>query len=199
MTTQPLSAESNLEMRVSKKVPAKLGFSIPPGGTARRVITGTSVESLASRVTRHPLLAGMDQKHLALLIGSARALQFKKGDVICREGDPADRFFLFEPGAVITKSSAGLGDPLLAWVGISPPHAYSFTAYALKPTTVIFFKQTALREYCEKDHSLGYELLKRINLLAYQCGQAARNKMLAIRARMAPRASRRVLVVKKAN
>lgn len=147
--------------------------------------TETTVESLASRVARHPLFAGMDQKQLALLIDNAIAVEFKKGEVIFREGELADRFFLFEPGKVIIKSSAGPGDPMLGWIGISPSHTWSFTAYAAKPTAAIFFYQTVLRACCEKDHSLGYELLKRINMLTYKHGQAARNKMLTIRSRMA--------------
>jgi CRP-like cAMP-binding protein len=127
----------------------------------------------------------MDQKHLALLIDSATAVEFKKGEVIFREGELADRFFLFEPGKVIIKSSAGPGDPMMGWAGISPPHTCSYTAHAVEPTTAIFFYQTLLRAYCEKDPSLGYELLKRINLLMYQRGLAARNKMLTARSRMA--------------
>lgn len=146
--------------------------------------TVTTVASLASRVARHPLFAGMDQKQLALLIDSAMAVEFKKGEVIFREGELADRFFLFEPGKVITKSSAGPGDPMSGWLGISPPHTWNCTASAIEPTTAIFFYETLLREYCEKDHSLGYELLTRLSLLMYQRAQAIRNKMLTIRSRM---------------
>ena len=36
------------------------------------------------------------------------------------------------------------------------------------------------REHCEGDHSLGYELLKRMSLVMNQRMQAARNTMLAI-------------------
>jgi hypothetical protein len=38
--------------------------------------TETTVQSLASRVARHPLLAGMDQKHWALLTEIATAVEF---------------------------------------------------------------------------------------------------------------------------
>jgi len=46
----------------------------------------------------------------------------------------------------------------------------------VQPTTAIFFNRALLREYCEKDHSLGYELLKRFILVMYRRGQAFETK-----------------------
>jgi len=37
-----------------------------------------------------------------------------------------------------------------------------------------------LREYCERDHSLGYELFKRMAPIMIKRMQASRRKMLAI-------------------
>ncbi len=182
-----MAVQSKSDMSAPKKILELSNFPLPSNNTAKEEKTmDTTVESLASRITHHPLLAGMDQRHLALLTDSAMVVEFKKGEVIFREGELADRFFLFEPGKVITKSSAGSDDPMLGWLGIFPPHPWSCTAYAVEPTTAIFFYPTLLRDYCEKDHSLGYELLKRFSLLMYQRGQAKRNKMLTIRSGMAP-------------
>jgi CRP/FNR family cyclic AMP-dependent transcriptional regulator len=168
------------DMLAPNKVLELSEFSLPSDNTTKEErTTATTTESLASRVARHPVLAGMDQKQLALLTDSAMAVEFKKGEVIFREGELADRFFLFEPGKVIIrKSSAGPRDPMSGWLGISPPHTWNCTASAVEPSTAIFFYKTLLREYCEKDHSLGYELLKRFSLLMYQRAQAIRNKML---------------------
>lgn len=174
-----MSVRPKSDMLAPNKILELSEFSLPSDKTAKEErTTETTPESLASRVTRHPLLAGMDQKQLALLIESAMAVEFKKGEVIFREGEIAERLFLFESGKVIMKSNAGPGDPMLGWLGISPPHTCSCTAFAAEPTTAIFFNQTLLREYCEKDHSLGYELLKRFSLLMYQRAQATRNKIL---------------------
>lgn len=107
-----------------------------------------------------------------------------------REGELANRFYLIETGKVILESSGGIGDPvvvdtigagdLLGWSWMFPPHTWHFTARAVEPTTAIFFCGTMLREYCEKDHSLAYELLKRMSVVMNRRMQAARNKMLAI-------------------
>ena len=40
-----------------------------------------------------------------------------------------------------------------------PPYVWQFTARAVEPTTALFFYAAILREYCEKDHSLGRESL----------------------------------------
>jgi len=61
-----------------------------------------------------------------------------------------------------------------------PPYVWHFTARAVERTEAIFFYGTILREYCERDHSLGYELFKRMSAVMIKRLQAAREKMLAI-------------------
>jgi hypothetical protein len=46
----------------------------------------------------------------------------------------------------------------------------------------IFFAGAILRDYCEHDHSLGFELHKRMSAVMMRRLQAARKKMLAIHA-----------------
>jgi CRP-like cAMP-binding protein len=61
-----------------------------------------------------------------------------------------------------------------------PPYVWQFTARAIEPTTALFFYAAILREYCEKDHSLGFELLKRISAVMVTRLQAAHQQMLSI-------------------
>ena len=157
--------------------------------------TRARAESMTTRVALHPFLAGTNRRQLALLTDCAIAVQFKKGQMIFREGQLANRFYLIETGKVVLESGSGLGDPvvvdtigagdLLGWSWMFPPHTWHFSARAIEPTTAIFFSGTILREYCEKDHSLGYELLKRISLVMNRRLQAARNKMLTVHNRSA--------------
>jgi CRP-like cAMP-binding protein len=107
-------------------------------------------------------------------------VQFNKGQVIFREGDLADRFYLIESGNVTLESTSGPDGPLLGWPWMFPPHTWTFTARAAGPTTAIFFYGTTLREYCERDHTLGYELLKRMISMMHQRMLAARNTMPAM-------------------
>lgn len=149
-------------------------------------------EPIATRVALHPFLAGMNRVQLALLTDCAMATHFKKGQTILHEGEFANRFYLIESGKVVLESldtsgkslvieTLGSGD-LLGWSWMFPPYTWQFTARAAEPTTAIFFYGTILREYCEKDHSLGYELLKRMSAVMVKRLQAARKRMLAFQA-----------------
>ena len=157
--------------------------------------TKTEPEPLTTRVALHPFLAGMSRTHLALLTNCAMAAHFEPGQTILREGEIANRFYLIESGKVVLESGEGFGDPvvvetigagdLLGWSWMFPPYVWNFTARAIEPTDAIFFYGTILREYCEKDHSLGYELFKRMTPIMLRRLQATRRKMLDVHSRKA--------------
>jgi CRP/FNR family cyclic AMP-dependent transcriptional regulator len=148
----------------------------------------TEIEPIATRVALHPFLAGMNRKDLALLTDCAMVVHFAAGQLIFREGELANRFYLIESGRVVLESDApesqpvvidsiGAGD-LLGWSWIFPPHVWHFTARAVKPTVAIFFYGTILREYCDRNHSLGYELFRRMSAVMIKRLQAARGKIV---------------------
>ena len=150
-------------------------------------------ETMATRVALHPFLAGMNPGQLALLTDCAIPVHFREGQTILREGEHANRFYLIESGKVTLESGEGFGEPviieeigagdLLGWSWMFPPYVWHFTARAAEPTEAIFFYGTILREYCERDPSLGYELFKRMTPIMMKRLQSARRKMLSIHAR----------------
>jgi CRP/FNR family cyclic AMP-dependent transcriptional regulator len=160
-------------------VPANFSFTSDNAGRKERVME-TPIEGMAARLARHPFFAAMNRRQLALLGGCAMTVQFKKGEVIFHEGDPADRFYLIETGKVLLESNSGLRDPRVGWSWMFPPHTRTYTARAVEPITAIFFYGAILREYCEKDHSFGYELLKRMSFAMYQRSQVAQNEVPTI-------------------
>jgi CRP/FNR family transcriptional regulator, cyclic AMP receptor protein len=149
-----------------------------------------AIEPMRTRVALHPFLVGMNRSQLALLIDCAMAVQFEKGQTIFSEGETANRFYLIETGDIALESSNGPANPviidtigageLLGWSWMFPPYTWRFTARAVESTSAIFFYGTILREYCERDCSLGYELFKRMAPIMIKRMQAARRKMLAI-------------------
>ena len=156
-------------------------------------------ESISVRVALHPFFVGMNPTQLALLSDCAIDVHFEKGETVLREGELANRFYLIESGKVVLESGEKSGDPLiietigagdlLGWSWMFSPHIWNFTARATEPTEAIFFYGTILREYCERDPSLGYELFKRMAPVMLRRLQAARQKMLSIqggRERLAP-------------
>jgi len=99
---------------------------------------------MAMRVALHPFLAGMNRAHLALLTDCAMVVHFNPGEVIFREGELANRFYLIESGSVILESSGRSADPvvidkvgagdLLGWSWMFPPYVWHFTARAAERT-----------------------------------------------------------------
>ena len=154
--------------------------------TSREIQT----EPLGTRVALHPFLAGMNHTQLTLLTGCAVARHFNMGQTILREGEFANGFYLIETGRVALESEAGFGESiliqtigagdLLGWSWMFPPYVWQFTARAIDPTAALFFYAAILREYCEKDHSLGYELLKRISAVMVTRLHAAHDQMLSL-------------------
>ena len=152
--------------------------------------TETKTEPMAKRVALHPFLAGMNRTHLALLTDCAIAAHFEKGQTILRKGEFAKGFYLIESGEVVLESGEESGEPVvvdtigpgdsLGWSWMFPPYVWQFTACAVEHIDAIFFYGTTLREYCEKDHSLGYELLKRTSRIMLRRLQATRDRMLSI-------------------
>jgi CRP-like cAMP-binding protein len=150
-------------------------------------------ETMATRVALHPFLAGLKREHLVLLADCAISARFHPGDVILSAGGRADRFFLIETGKVVLESGQAHGEPviidtigagdLLGWSWMFPPYTWQFEARAAAPTQVIFFAGPVLREYCEREHSLGYALMKRLSAVMTRRMQNARRGMLGVHSR----------------
>lgn len=138
---------------------------------------------------KHPFLDGLREEHLEVLARCSMPVEFKTGEVLFREGDPANRFFLIQEGRVVIESghtgrgvipieTLGAGD-VLGWSWLFPPYYWHFDARAVEPTKAVFLYGTRLREYCDEDHDLGYEMLKRFAEVVIQRLQSTRTQLLA--------------------
>ena len=129
----------------------------------------------------------MSKKHIEALRDASTYAEFGSGDIIFRQGAPANSFFLIGEGKVALEADMngeGLvqigvikdGEPL-GWSWLFPPHTWHFHARALKRTTATHFDANALRQLCEKDHDFGYELMKRISQVMLERLQATRDEL----------------------
>ena len=143
---------------------------------------------LRTLVAQQPFFKGLSRPHLQLLADSAMETQFKAGQRIFRQGDPANRFYLILEGKVLIEAEVkergtipirtlGPGDDL-AWAWLFPPYSMHFSAWAIDPTRAIFFYGTRLRERCEVNHELGYQLMKRIAQVVIQNLNATQQRLL---------------------
>lgn len=149
-------------------------------------------QSLEDMLAEHPFFKGMKVEHLRTLADSAMTAKFDTGEVIFREGDPANRFYLIQHGKVVleslgTESAAApfqiIGDgDVLGWSWLFPPFYSHFGARALEPTQSIFLYGTRLREECEQNHEFGYALMKRTVAIVIQRLQATRGRLVELSA-----------------
>ena len=149
-------------------------------------LVGVPRAELEAQVAAHPFLLGLSGAHIRLLADCAMRAEFTAGQVIFQKGETANRFYLIERGKVALESMArddvvridevGAGD-LLGWSWIFPPYVWHFDARAIEPTRAIFLYGTILREYCEADPALGYELFRRMSEIMMRRLQAARVKL----------------------
>jgi CRP-like cAMP-binding protein len=151
-------------------------------------MSDTFSQELYGLIAQQSFFKGLNPQQLQLLAASALEMKFETGAIIFEEGSPANRFFLILTGRVqlssemedrnvIPVQTLGPGDDL-GWSWLFPPYAMHFTARALEPTTTIFFYGTRLREQCEKDHELGYQLMKRIAEVATQSLRATQRRLM---------------------
>ena len=135
-------------------------------------------------LAEQPFLHGLDDDKLNLLARESMPTEFREGEVIMSEGGPANRFYLILEGSVnldspvaadesIRIQTIGPGD-VLGWSWLLPPYQWQFDARAATPVKAIFFYGTRLRELCEENHDLGYELMKRVSAIVVKRMQAAR-------------------------
>ena len=133
-------------------------------------------------IAQQPFFKGLNASQFQLLTDSAIEMQFEPGQSIFQEGSPANRFYLILEGTVVLESklkgggmiviqTLGPGDEL-GWSWLFRSSNLLLSARALEPTKTIFFYGTHLREQCERDHELGYQLMTRIAEVATQCVRA---------------------------
>jgi CRP/FNR family transcriptional regulator, cyclic AMP receptor protein len=160
---------------------------VAPVSAAPRLSDAMS-QALYDLIAQQPFFKGLNPHQLQLLTDSALEMKFETGATIFEEGTPANRFFLILTGRVLLTSemedrnvipiqTLGPGDDL-GWSWLFPPYSMHFTARALEPTTTIFFYGTRLREQCEQDHELGYQIMKRIAEVATQSLGATQRRLM---------------------
>jgi CRP-like cAMP-binding protein len=133
-----------------------------------------------------PFLRGLTPEQLNLLAEDSMPAEFQPGERILSEGAPANRFYLILEGRVELESSVLDGEPvavqtlgagdLLGWSWLFPPFCWHFDARAVLPTKAILFYAKHVRELCEQDHDLGYELMKRVSIILIQRLQCSRSQ-----------------------
>jgi len=146
------------------------------------------MQDLDRILVAHPFFGGMRPEHVQLLFGCASNRRFEAGDFVLREGQEANEFYLIRHGKValevyapgrgsIEIQTLGEGE-ILGWSWLVPPYYWRFDARAMEMTRAIALDGRCLRQKCDSDQRLGYELLKRFTQVMVDHLQAARFQLL---------------------
>jgi CRP/FNR family cyclic AMP-dependent transcriptional regulator len=148
------------------------------------------METLEPILAEHPFIKGLEPHHVQLIVGCASNMRFDAGQFMLREGEEANQFYIIRKGKValeVFSPEKGpiiidtLGDgEVLGWSWLIPPYHWRFDARAVELTRAIALDGKCLRNKCEEDHDLAYELLKRFAHLMEERLEATRLQLMDI-------------------
>jgi CRP/FNR family transcriptional regulator, cyclic AMP receptor protein len=148
------------------------------------------MQEIESSLAEHPFFQGLNKSHLALISKFATLTRFESGQYLFREGESSDNFHLIQSGKValelfvpaggsITIQTIGPGE-LIGWSWLVSPFKKHFDAKAIDTVSAFKFDAKGVRELCEKDPKLGYEILKRLVKVLGQRLHATRQQLLQV-------------------
>ena len=147
-----------------------------------------SKNELIGYMKSHPVFSGLDTEHLAVLAEHAEEMWVNAGELLFKQDEPAEHFFILLDGAIEVEVPSISGpalvvqslgkDDILGWSWLIPPYKWTFEAKAQTDSKVLRFDGQSLLQYCEKHSDFGYALMKRFTALMSDRLHAARLKMM---------------------
>lgn len=149
----------------------------------------TPMQTIEQYLPEHPFFKGLAPDLVEFLAGCARNVHFKDGEILFKEGDKADTFYVIRKGRVAIQvhnpskgggnivDTADAGD-VVGWTWLVPPYRWLFDATASEEVSAVAFDGQCLRTKCDDDPAVGYALMQRVALVMYERLEAARLRLL---------------------
>jgi CRP-like cAMP-binding protein len=130
------------------------------------------METIEPILAAQPFFRGLEARHLKDLAACATKVNFESGQFLCRAEEEASRLYLLLSGRVsveifsarrgpMTLQALGPGD-VMGWLWFdSKLYHWHMDARAVGLTRALSFEVGCLREKCEADHELGFEVMRR--------------------------------------
>ncbi len=141
-------------------------------------------------LARHPFFAGLAAATLEPLAGCAVTVRFDAGAYLCREGEPANRFYLLGGGMAsieIAAPSRGRrslqtvsAGEVVGWSWLIAPHRWHFDVRAVEPVWAIGLDGACLRAAFSDHHELGYHVLSRLSGVMAKRLEATRLQLMDV-------------------
>lgn len=130
------------------------------------------MKTIEDLLREHPLFGNVDHATLTEIAGCAINVHFRPGDVVFREGEPADAVFLLRSGRVAIQAHDPAGgslvldtiehDEVVGWSWLVAPYRWPADALAVVDTRAIRFDAGCVRGKCADDPAVGYAFLRAI-------------------------------------
>lgn len=147
-------------------------------------------KGIEALLEQHPFFADMTRADLVLIAGCGSNKVTPAGEYLAREGQAANEFIAIRHGRValdfhvpgrgaITIQTVPDGE-VVGWSWLFPPYKWMFGVRAVEMTRAIHFDCTCLRNKCDDDPRLGYDLMKRFAQVFAQRIEATRLQLLDV-------------------
>jgi CRP-like cAMP-binding protein len=128
-------------------------------------------DDIKELIASHRFFTHLKPEYIEAMAECASLKTYKTGDALGREGATSEFFFALLEGRVAIESYQPGHDPvtlqtihggeIVGWSWLFPPYEWVFDAKAISDVRSIAFDTSSLREICEKNPALGFELMKR--------------------------------------
>ena len=147
-----------------------------------------SNQSIAEYLSAHEFFSELSEDVLKFLCECARTCEIKKGQMLFRQDERADKFYVVRNGRISVQIPAIMGpaleiqalgkDQVLGWSWLISPYQWHFQAKTEEDSELLEFDGAAILARCEQEPKFGFELLKRFAALMSERLDAARQRMI---------------------
>jgi CRP/FNR family transcriptional regulator, cyclic AMP receptor protein len=148
------------------------------------------MESIEAVLRDVPLFEGLSADQVETVAGCGKNVQFPEGDLLFKDRDPAESFFVIRHGSVAletfvpTRGAVVIetieAGEVVGWSWLFAPYRWHFDARALSLVRATSFDGVCLRDKCERDPKLGYDLMSRFAQVMIRRLQWTRLRLLDV-------------------
>jgi CRP-like cAMP-binding protein len=146
------------------------------------------MKNIADELSEHPFFEDLDPDTIQFIAGCGMNAVYRPDELLAREGDSADQFFVVRKGrvalemhsterGVLQVETLDTGD-VLGWSFLVPPYRWPVTARAVQVVHTIRMDGRCIRDKCSEDPRLGYDLMTRFAVLIARRLDATRIQLL---------------------
>jgi CRP/FNR family transcriptional regulator, cyclic AMP receptor protein len=148
------------------------------------------MKTLETLLSELELFQELEPKYIQFLAGCASNVIFQEGELVTKEGTPANHFYIIRHGSVsvdVHDTRRGymrlltVGEnEVLGWSWMFPPYRCHFDARAKSLVRAVALDGVCIRKKCDDDQAFGYHFLRLFSRVLIHRLEAARMQMVNV-------------------